>query len=85
MNEYLSYVKKSSLSVSETASDSAMPMLSSPETLAKKGLLMESISTLKNLQLSLTDSRRKDQIIRDLSLESAKGSLFHRLESDIAR
>jgi hypothetical protein len=49
MNEYMSYVKKSSLSVSETASDSAMPMLSSPETLAKQGLLMESISTLKNL------------------------------------
>ena len=65
MNDYLTYVQKCSLSVSDPTSDPSLPTFFSPETLASQGLLMESISTLETFKLSLDDSRRKDQILRD--------------------
>ena len=85
MNDYLTYVQNCSLSVSDPTSDPSLPPLSSPETLASQGLLMETISTLETFKRSFDDSRRKDQILRDHCLESVHGSSFHRLESDIAR
>ena len=85
MNEFLTYVKNSSLSVSDPSTDSSLPMLGSPETLANRGLLMDSIQTLRSFKSSLEDQRRKDQLLRDNFLESVKGSSFSKLESDIAK
>lgn len=65
MNDYLTYIQNCSLSVSDPISDPSMPTFSSQETLASQGLIMETVSTLENFKLSLDDSKRKDQILKD--------------------
>lgn len=85
MNEYLAYVKKSSLSVEDASADPTLPPTSLPDNLATKGLLMESVTAFTSFKLCLKDSRLKDQYLRDHFLESAPNSSFSRLQSDIAR
>ena len=55
MNDYLTYIQNCSLSVADPTSDPSLPTLSSPETLASQGLLMETIQTLETFKRSFDD------------------------------